>query len=97
MSVAVEEARPAPVAPTHREVLARSQRLADSAAQSLNDEALRVERDRMALATVHSVLAGDGWERAYANASKSAARLLAGVVAENAVARTHGFTRKLEA
>ena len=89
--------RPAPVAPTHREVLARSQRVADTAAQSLNEEALRVERDRMALATVHSVLAADGWERAYATASKSAARLLAGVVAEQAANRTHGFTRKLEA
>lgn len=89
--------RPAPVAPTHREVLARSQRLTEAAAAALHDEALRVERDRMALATVQSVLAGDGWERAYATASQRAARLLTGVVAEHAAARTHGFTRKIDA
>lgn len=88
--------RPAPVAPTHREVLSRSLRLSDAAAAALHDEALRVERDRMALATVHSVIAADGYERDYALASQRAARLLAGVIAEQAAERTHGFTRKIE-
>lgn len=86
-----------PVAPTHREVLARSRRMADAAADALNDEALRIERDRMALATVHSLVADDGHARDYADASQRAARLLNGVVAQLAHQKTHGFTRKLDA
>ena len=91
-AVVVEE-RPRPVAPTPREVLARSARISEASVGLLDDEALRMERDRMALATVHSVLAGDGYERKFAQASHRAADNLACVVAMKAAQRTHGFSR----
>lgn len=99
MSVAETEVaeRPAPIVPTPREVLARSKRLAESAADLHDEDALRMERDRMAHATVHSVRISDGYARKYADASDYAERLLRGVVAEKAAERTHGFARKLDA
>ncbi|MBQ9917296.1 MAG: hypothetical protein IJO71_08870 [Microbacterium sp.] len=93
---AVPEERPRPVAPTPREVLARSRRISKAAVGLLDDEALRMERDRMALATVHSVLAADGYERQFAQASHRAADNLACVVAMKAADRTHGFTRMVK-
>lgn len=85
------------VQPTPRGVLARSRRIVDASVTALDVEVLRMERDRMALATVHSILGGDGFDREYAHASSYAARKLAEVVAARACQRTHGFTRKLEA
>ncbi|ONI62662.1 hypothetical protein CSIV_14400 [Microbacterium sp. CSI-V] len=92
----VVEERPRPVAPTPREVLARSRRIAEASVDLLDDEALRMERDRMALATVHSVLAEDGYARQFAQASHRAADNLACVVAMKAADRTHGFTRPVK-
>ncbi|MBB3158230.1 hypothetical protein FHS07_001926 [Microbacterium proteolyticum] len=85
--------RPAAVPPTHRGVIARSRRIVDASVTALDVEVLRMERDRMALATVHSLLGGDGFDREYAHASSYAARKLAEVVAVVASGRTNGFTR----
>lgn len=92
----VADERPRPVAPSPREVLARSRQVSDAAVGLLDEDALRMERDRMALATVHSVLAADGFERQFAQASHRAADNLACVVAMKAAERTHGFSRPVK-
>jgi hypothetical protein len=67
-----------------------------AAARALDVEALRMERDRMARATVHSVRTNDGYARKFADASENAERLLSGVVAEKACDRTHGFRDRVQ-
>ena len=92
----VVEERPAPVAPSPREVLARSRQVCENAARALDEDTLRMERDRMARATVHSVRTDGAYQRKFADASEYAEQLLLAVVAQKAAARTNLFTRKLE-
>lgn len=96
MSVAeVVVERPAPVAPSAREVLARSRQVCENAARALDEDTLRVERDRMARATVHSVRTDGAYQRKFADASEYAEQLLLAVVAQKAATRTRDFAWKV--